>query len=93
MKIDNTSCDHGRGQFKKSRDRETGDPVCRANAKKTKFQNFGGDSQIFLFYCFLLEVEDFHQPLIRKQVLRGAYAVRRHFVRWGCVSAKTRFAS
>ena len=40
---------------------------------------YNSDSQTFLFYRFILEVGDFHHPLIRKQVLKGAYAVRKHF--------------
>ena len=75
--IDYTLCDYGRGQNENlSRD----------------WRPWVSDPQTSLFDRFLLEVGDFHHPLIKKQVLGGVYTVRRHFLRRGCVNAKTCFA-
>ena len=57
--------------------RETGDPGYRAVILKH-----------FCSTVSFWKLETFITPLLRR-----AYAVRRYFLRWGCVIAKTRLAS
>ena len=51
------------------------------------------DSQTFLFDGFLLKVGDFHYLLVRKQVLSGACAVRRHFLKMRLRKCEVLFVS
>ena len=52
--------------------RETGDPGCRAEILK----HFSSTASFW-------KLGYFHYPLIRKQVLRGAYAVSKTFFKMG----------